>query len=746
MMKSCNFNPIVILLSMITDRHSSKFPKKSIFRIRILTMLFFVAGLLFSLPLTGCAPDAFTLMPVLPKPLQNEEQVAANKSQVLLPEGKGEKSRWNKAAATTQIFQTPTVKQTAGQATSEKTVVPVPDLRGKPLSVNFRDMPLPAFINHVYGDILDLSFTLPPELKDKKDLVTLRSKADITPAELYALATEIIAQYGIKITLDGKLLHFSLTENRPDEIPLLISGRTLPEVPVSHRPIFQLVELHVVSNTMVAQWLRIAFKDQPLEIFESPMRNAILLKGDRDLVRLALEMITVLDQPHMRGRYSFRVDPVFLGPSALASQLTKILTAEGISVNDRNGAVILIPVVDVNALLVFAADETMLKHVRHWITSLDKPGEMAANGDGRGAGIFSYQVRNTTADAIAEVLNNLLGGFETAPKKSSVGKGGGAADKNVALPEKNTGKIIIDEGRNMILFQGTSAEWNQMLPVIHSMDKMDRMVLLEVIIAEITLDNNEDMGINWSVKAGDTSFGTAPLSGEGSGGLPLGGNGFSYVLDTAGGVFARLNAYAEEKKLSILSTPRLMVKNGTEASMEVGKEVPFVTRAVSSTNVTSGENPGTGIVSETQYMKTGILLTVTPTIFSGNRIQLEISQQASETVPDNTNDTSSPSIFNRQINTTLTLKDGASVLLGGLITTHHSNSEEGIPWLKDLPLVGGLFRVSGAAARRTELVMMIIPYIVGSDAEAKKLTRAYLDRLSYRPGRKHSQKTNLKSN
>ncbi len=152
-------------------------------------------------------------------------------------------------------------------------------------------------------------------------------------------------------------------------------------------------------------------------------------------------------------------------------------------------------------------------------------------------------------------------------------------------------------------------------------------------------------------------------------------------------------------------------------------------RAISSSSVTDKDT--TGMVSETQYKKTGILLSVKPTIFSGNRVELEISQEASETTPDDTNTTSSPSIFNRKIDTTLTLSDGASVLLGGLITTQHSNSQQGVPGLMDLPLVGGLFRVSGAAGTRTELVMMIIPYIVDSDFEAKSLTKAYLERLSY---------------
>ena len=749
MPQHCDLMPAPLLVESNTPRPGRQYRGKQV------RYLFFLALFVLHLLLTGCAPDAFELMPVMPKQLQPEEEVTKNVPKVLVPE---KAPRWRKRGPgeKTQFSETPTVQGSAENPLLAPDVIPVPLLADKKVTVNFTDMPLPAFINNVYGDILNLSFTLPPDLKDRKDLVSLRSKEDITLTELYSLATEIIGQYGVEILIEDNLLKFVFAGNRPDEVPLLISGRTLPQVPRSHRPVFQLIELHVVKNTMVAQWLRVAFKNQSLEIFEDPRRDAILLKGNYELVQLASEMVIALDQPHMRGRYSFRVDPVFLKATTLADKLTEILKAEGIIVDSSTGPVILIPVKEVNALLVFAADEQMLKHIRTWVTSLDKPGEMVSTGE-QSSGIFSYQVRNTTADTIGSVLNQVIGdiGMVTLQDTKNLTAAAGvtseaaaaataAAAADLLAAKKMTDKIIVDAGRNMILYQGSSAKWNQILTVIRSLDQMDRMVLLEVIIAEITLDNEEDLGINWSITSGDTSFGTAPINGESDGGLPLGASGFSFLLDTAGGIFARFNAYAKQNKLAILSTPRLMVKNGTAASIEVGKEVPYISRAISSTNVDS--NDSTGIVSETQYKKTGILLSVTPTIFSGNRVQLNLTQEASETTPDETNNTGSPSIFNRQINTTLTLKDGASVLLGGLITTQHSSSREGVPWFMDIPLLGSLFRVSGASGTRTELVMMIIPYIVNSDQEAKSLTRAYLDRLSYKPDQSHIGKKNMKLN
>lgn len=688
----------------------------------------------------GCASgrssssDSYADMMKLPAPLQVEKKQEAGKSQVLL-QGE-EQSPWKKKDSTTVFSETPRLAGEGGiPATGDVAPKEVVRLQGKPVSINFKDMPLPAFINHVYGDILNLSFTLPPALKEKKDLVTLRSKADMTPTELYTLVTEIIGQYGVQASYQDELLTFSIADQRPGEIPLLVSGRTLPEVPVSHRPIFQLVELAVVRNTMVASWLRAAFKDQPLEILEDPARNAILLKGAFGLVQLAVDMIQVLDQPHMRSRHSLRVDPVYLDAKSLSTQLVNILAAEGINVGEKDTSVILLPVAEINALLVFAPDQAMLAHIRQWIQTIDQPGEMVQAGEGT-SGIFSYQVKNTTAASIVEVLNKLvknLPGDADGQAKPVLTDATQAkkpdSDKEKKDKAASVGEAIVDEVRNTIIFQGSGARWNQLLPVIHSMDQTDRMVLLEVIIAEITLDENEELGINWSHTKGDAAFGTAALAG-GEDGLTVGGSGFSFILDTAGSVYARLNAFAGKNKLAILSTPRLMVKNGTEASIEVGKEVPFVSRSVTSTNVTTVDTAG--IVSETQYRKTGILLQVKPTVFSGNRVELELSQEASETTPDDTNSTSSPSIFNRIIETSLTLNDGASVLLGGLITSNRSSGWQGVPWLSEIPYLGRLFKVDGSKATRTEMVMMIVPYIVDNNEEAKSLTRAFMDRLSYK--------------
>src|SRR5690606_23314942 len=122
---------------------------------------------------------------------------------------------------------------------------------------------------------------------------------------------------------------------------------------------------------------------------------------------------------------------------------------------------------------------------------------------------------------------------------------------------------------------------------------------------------------------------------------------------------------------------------------------------------------------------TAIILHIKPVVYSDNRIDLEISQEVSEALPLGANAAvQSPSIFNRAVSTSLSLRDGSSVLIGGLMSTRSTTSAGGVPLLKDIPLVGNLFKTTSRGNSKTELVLMIVPYIVGSDEQATSLTRS----------------------
>lgn len=160
-----------------------------------------------------------------------------------------------------------------------------------------------------------------------------------------------------------------------------------------------------------------------------------------------------------------------------------------------------------------------------------------------------------------------------------------------------------------------------------------------------------------------------------------------------------------------------MVKSGQQASIDVGSRVPIIT-----SNSQSSSAAGAPIVQQVSYLNTGVLLDIKPTVHATGYVDIEISQEISEATNATSGGINSPTISNRSVETVLTLRDGGSVLIGGLIRSTDGEGETGIPLLGKLPGVGRLFRGNNSSDSRTELMVMIIPYILNSPQEAEMMT------------------------
>lgn len=592
------------------------------------------------------------------------------------------------------------------------------DLGGGPLSVNVSNLPLPAFVNELLGDMLDLTFQVDPAVEKLTELVTLRTSRPQSPIELFRIARQVLGDYGVEMVVNGKVVRVQMAPTGTrTEPPIVYSGRALPDVPVTHRPVFFLMDLQAIRSNEAARWLKAIYGEE-IKSEESAERNALLLSGRPEKVRQAVEALRVFDRPHMRGRASIRLEPAFMSAEQLAGKLTEILVAEGYGASSTLGvpsSILVMPVPAVNSVILFAGDQTLLRHATQWARELDRPNPAAGSRS-----MFYYPVKNTRARDIAAVLGS-AGAAAAVPVPAA----SAVAPATPTAAAGTAGRaLIVDEPRNALIFQGDPAEWERLLPLVQQMDKEARQVMIEVTIAEVTLDDNEEFGVSWFAKGGfgrfngKLNFGTLPIAGAAA----AAGSGLTYLLDVAGQSRAMLKAFADDQRVSILSTPRLMVKSGEEASIDVGTEVPTITARQTSPQQTGGD---TGLLQSIQYRKTGIILSVKPTVYSDDRVDLELSQEVSEALPLGESETiGSPSIFNRSVKTSLSLRDGGSIVLGGLMSQRQTNSNNGIPLLKDVPVLGNLFKSQASRKNKTELVLMIVPYIVGSDHRAQELTEA----------------------
>lgn len=600
------------------------------------------------------------------------------------------------------------------------------------ITVAFDQMPLPNFVHAIYALILKKNYSMDPQVAARKDLVTLRASTLQTPAQIENAARLLLKTYGVAVSDLGAGNYRVTPDNtQTGYAPQILRGRAMPEVPLALRPIYQLVELQAVRSAEVAAWLGKIFGPK-VNIVDDAPRNTLILSGQTDDVAAVLAAIDVLDQPQMKGRQSLRINPVFWSADDLAKKLVEILAAEGYSATATAGAagqypINLVPIAGINALIVFAADPAVMQHIADWARDFDKPNTTRSANGGGGGGYFTYKVRHTNADNLARTMQSVLGDAPPAPVATVYPPG---VVGPTPPPPPKVGRVIVNAPTNTLIFQGGNANATQLLTLLQELDQPARSALIEVTVAEVTLDDTNQLGVEWAFNAAGARYVGGTLSGIalGTGGLVTGGLGIGTGgltvgrVNSAGDLRALVNLLATNTRANVLSTPRVLARNGETATIQVGSSIPTI--SAQQTNAATG---GSGVLQSVQYRDTGIILKVKPIIYAGDRIDLDITQEVSDSTKVGV--ANSPIIDTRRVQTQLSLKDGSPVLLGGLISQTNSRAESGIPLLKDIPFAGQLFRTNTDTTRKTELLVLITPYIVADDHDAQEITRAFRGQL-----------------
>jgi general secretion pathway protein D len=462
------------------------------------------------------------------------------------------------------------------------------NLTGAPIALNLNNYPLPAFINEVFGNRLGQSFSLSPELQTKTDLVSLRLSEAQTPKDLFATARFVLADYGVSIKDREGVLYFQVNQNvANDSLPLLVSGRTLPDVPMSHRPIFQQVPMRTVRSDSMILWLKEMFPGNTLQITSDALTNTVMLRGPVEQVRQASQAIELFDQPTLKGSHSIAISPVFSDAEQLGTALVKVLQSEGydVSENPPLGGVIVLKLKELQRVIVFAADPATLVTARRWVELLDRQSQEKVE-----SGLFVYQVRNTQAAGIANMLG-ALGYSATIPSSSLASNdtpSGGSANSALSsstassLPSKSgassrtiagnpeQGSVVVDANRNAIIYKGSGREWLQLRPLLDELDRPVPSVMIDVLLAEVNLNDKEGLGVDW--RRVSTSIGGSDLIFNTANGI--GKSGLNMALNSAGQTKAMLNAFYDNKQAVIRSSPKLMVRSGELKSVMKSRSLP----------------------------------------------------------------------------------------------------------------------------------------------------------------------------
>ena len=359
--------------------------------------------------------------------------------------------------------------------------------------------------------------------------------------------------------------------------------------------------------------------------------------------------------------------------------------------------------------------------------------------------IFIYFMENAKAVDMGDVLKEVYGEKkrDTRAKTTRTRTKGTKKKSSARVSRAKTGfetvtgevKIVVDEVNNAIIIKATPQDYIQVLKTIKTLDIIPKQVLVEVLIAEVTLDKNTEFGVEWTfasdyAKLGGykgidrfgQNFSLGGLGADLTQALPQ--SGFSYAF-AADALEAFLRAYARENEVNILSSPHILVADNTEAKIEVGKEVPIVTSEYTPTNIQAD----TSLSRSIEYRDTGILLTVTPRINDKGLVAMEVNQEVSDVSEQRIEGISSPIILKRQAETNLVVQDGRTIVIGGLIREKNDHTMEGIPYLSKIPYLGMLFSYNRETVEKVELLFLITPHVVKTFEEAELVTREFKERV-----------------
>ncbi|WP_036964699.1 secretin N-terminal domain-containing protein [Pseudoalteromonas sp. NJ631] len=580
------------------------------------------------------------------------------------------------------------------------------------LSVSAESLRIIHFLHYVLGDQLKLNYVLSDELKDDNQTITLNIQDQVSERKLFLLSRELLEEKGYVLRFRDNIFYVHQKEDSNSTLKDVVFGygKSVDDVPQTSNEIIQMVPFTYGMQMGMANTLR-----QMLGIKASSdvERNAINVYGKRNEIIRALELINMFDRPSLANREIGVYQSVYMPTKKMLDSLTELLKQEGITLQTGSstaGTVTVVNIEQQNRLIMFANERSLLDRVVFWAEELDKPINTAEKQ------YFIYQPKYSRAVDMGESLEALIGNGGSFSNSTSVANeaSSSASRPSVTSASNKDLKMVIDERSNSVIFYTTGESYQQILPLVKRLDILPKQVMLEMVIAEVSMTDEFKQGVEFLLK-GSNNY---SLSTEGAFMGEGGFGGLSYALTGDRGKVA-VNLFEKNSLVNILSRPSIVVRDGVQASINVGKDIPIIGQTTS--DPINGERQTTSI----EYRKTGLQLDVKPTVNAQGVVLMEISQKVSNELQQTTSTSGNPSLFDRTIKTEVVAESGQTIVLGGIISENRSLNDSGVPILKDLPILGELFSADTKDGDKTELVILVTPRVIQSNDEWKDIKEAF---------------------
>ncbi|CAH9056784.1 Secretin XpsD [Pseudoalteromonas sp. CIP111854] len=570
------------------------------------------------------------------------------------------------------------------------------------------------FLHYVFGELLGVSYILGDAANSDSQLFTLNLQKKVSKRKLFSLSEELLNQKGYIVRFNDGIYYVHKAEQGGKANVAYGYGNSVSSVPETAFDIIQYIPFRYGTQYTLVPTLNQLFN---VQVSPASQNDALLVRGKRQEVLKALDFISMLDMPSLVNKQIASYQPVYSSVKELTDELQKLLAEEGISttVDGQSGrAVSFVMLERAGKLIAFANELEALKRVEHWVHELDKP----SAGNERMYHI--YQPKFARATDLGQSLQLLIGGATGVSSSTS------AASQNDSVNNKSSKapltasnkdmRMVIDERSNSLIIESAGEKYRQILPLIKRLDVMPKQVMLEVVIAEIQLNGKFSRGVNFTLR-NDQS---ANIVGAGK--FEVGGSGLNYILKGASGDIT-LNMLQSDTNLEILSRPSIVVRDGVTASIVAGDDIPTIGKIVT--------DPVNGSQTSIEYRKTGVQLSVTPTINAQGVVIMEISQRISSTSPTSSELEGAPIVAERTIETEVVAESGQTVVLGGLMRENNSISDRAVPGFSSIPILGKLFDSTEKSNDKVELIVMVTPKIIENGDAWRAVKKEFIGRFQY---------------
>ncbi len=677
-------------------------------------------------------------------------------------------ARVNGGVAASTVSPQPVV-ETAAQARFS-VPPPLPGDAGGDVTLDFADTDIREIAKQVLGGILKVNYTIDPSVHGA---ATIQTQRPISRAELLPTLETLLNQNGATMVQTGNLFRV---------VPSAVAAVT-PALGTNATEGSEVALLRFASAKDLEKVLK-PYVGEGVRLVVDSSRNALIISGEPPARAAVLGLIRTFDADFLAGQ-SYALFPVTSGdPGRVAAELQKIFQTEG--EGSLAGVVRVVPMERVNAVLVVSAqpryiddarrlfrlvETSRLATARTWhvyyvqngqsgdlanvlqraftpnnvTAQAEQPGSTAPGQQQGGIGgqsgfsnsAFGGQSGSTgsglsglgSTSGLSGGLGATAGSVPRAPAAVTTQTGdesGGAATESLSAGQgegsgnapENAIRIIPNKTNNAILIYATPSEESTIESMLHKIDILPLQVRIDATIAEVTLTDDLAYGTQFSFKGSGIEGLLTGVSGGTASTLAGTTPGFNVArIGKAGNAQVVLSALASVTQVRVLSSPQILVLDNQPARLQVGDEVPYLTGTAQSTLTSTSE-----VVNSVSYQETGVILEVVPRVNSGGLVTLDVSQEVSNAATNSSSGIDSPTFEDRKIQSRVAVQDGQTIGLAGLIRDTVSRSNSGIPFFKDVPVLGSLLSNQNNTRDRTELIVLLTPHVIQDQRQARALT------------------------